>query len=107
MISTHVLDTSKGAPASGVPVKLRLRNGNEWQDLAEGVTNADGRLTFDCEKKGGIYQLFFEVEKYFAADQREFFFWKVPVVFKIDDTSRKYHVPLLLNPYGYSTYRGS
>jgi 5-hydroxyisourate hydrolase len=107
MISTHVLDTNKGSPADGITVRLRRRENQTWKEVGRGVTNKDGRLVFDCEKKSGVYQLIFEVEPYLQNESKDFFFPRVPVVFKIEDTNRKYHVPLLLSPFGYSTYRGS
>ncbi|MEQ1877434.1 MAG: hydroxyisourate hydrolase [Bdellovibrionia bacterium] len=106
MISTHVLDTSKGNPAGGIPVKLQKKVGVAWSDVAAGVTNSDGRHAFDGELAKGVYQITFEVGPYLkgAGDS---FYESIPVVFKIENTGRKYHVPLLLNPFGYSTYRGS
>jgi 5-hydroxyisourate hydrolase len=113
MISTHVLDTSKGLPAMGIAVKLQksastnFSDSSSWQNISEGITNADGRIVFDCEKNPGIYRLTFEIEKYLKAENKDFFFLQAPVVFKIENVNRNYHVPLLLNPFGYSTYRGS
>jgi 5-hydroxyisourate hydrolase len=113
MISTHVLDTSKGLPASGISVKLQKTTGthfdslSSWENVAQGITNADGRINFDCEKNPGIYKLTFELEDYLKSDHSDFFFIQAPVIFKIENVNRKYHVPLLLNPFGYSTYRGS
>jgi len=107
MISTHVLDTSQGRPAPGIPVRLRRRKDGEWTDVEEGKTNADGRHSFSTELKPGTYQLLFEVEEYLKQDNADYFYLRVPVVFRIQDAKRKYHVPLLLNPFGYSTYRGS
>lgn len=107
MISTHILDTSKGAPAAGISVKLRMRNNDAWVELASGKTNADGRCTFECEATAGLYKIVFEVEDYLKKQSKENFFSKIPVVFKVADVGRKYHVPLLLSPFGYSTYRGS
>ncbi|MDZ4663056.1 MAG: hydroxyisourate hydrolase [Pseudomonadota bacterium] len=107
MISTHILDTSKGVPAAGIPVKLRFRNGDSWAELAVGKTNSDGRCSFECEIAMGIYKIVFEVEEYLKKQTKDYFYSKVPVVFKVTDVGRKYHVPLLLNPFGYSTYRGS
>lgn len=105
MISTHILDTSKGRPAADVPIRLEIRDGNQWKPLAHGTTNADGRYVFEVERKAGEYQLWFDIEAYHGSN--EHFFMNTPVIFKITDTGRKYHVPLLVNPYGYSTYRGS
>lgn len=109
MISTHILDTSTGVPASGVSVRLEMKTSpaGEWKEIAAGVTNADGRFAFACEISPGIYQVTFGIEDYFTRSGRESFFMNVPVVFHVEDITRKYHVPLLLNPFGYSTYRGS
>jgi len=107
MISTHILDTSKGMPAEGVHVSLEKMENNQWQNVGQGVTNTDGRYAFDCEKNSGTYRLIFGIEDYFKKHKQESFFLNTPVIFKIENTQRKYHVPLLLNPFGYSTYRGS
>ena len=107
MISTHILDTSKGVPATGVAVKLQFQNGHDWKTVGEGVTSSDGRIEFDSDKLAGVYQLIFDIEAYYKRNPHPFFFLQAPVIFKIDDTSRKYHVPLLLNPFGYTTYRGT
>lgn len=108
MISTHILDTSLGHPAKDVEVKLEKQSApNEWKLLATEKTNADGRIAFACPAETGIYRLQFQVEEYFRRQKLTPFFLTTPVVFQITDTARKYHVPLLLNPYGYSTYRGS
>lgn len=107
MISTHILDTSIGHPATGVSVKLEKRVEGEWKTLFNDVTNQDGRIVFDCPYEEGVYRLLFSVEEYFKSQKTESFFLTTPVVFNITNTKRKYHVPLLLNPYGYSTYRGS
>lgn len=107
MISTHVLDTSLGMPASGITVKLQIKDGASWKDVEAGSTNTDGRHVFDCEKKPGLYQLVFEVESYLKTHAKDSFYTIIPIPFKIENTNRKYHVPLLLNPFGFSTYRGS
>jgi 5-hydroxyisourate hydrolase len=107
MISTHVLDTSAGKPAAGVNVRLEMIDGNMVKELATAKTNEDGRIVFDVEKTAGVYQLTFEIEDYLKKNAKDFFFLAAPVKFRISDTKRKYHVPLLLNPFGYSTYRGS
>jgi 5-hydroxyisourate hydrolase len=107
MISTHILDTSKGFPASGVPVYLEAGEGNTWKPLAAGETNADGRHVFDVPFIAGRYRIRFGIETYYSRSGEKPFFLDVPVAFEITDTARKYHIPLLLNPYGYSTYRGS
>jgi 5-hydroxyisourate hydrolase len=105
MISTHILDTTKGSPASGVTVLLEQKNNNDWKEIGTDKTNTDGRIVFNCPKEQGIYRLTFMIEEYYKNE--EHFFLNTPIVFQIKNTERKYHVPLLLNPYGYSTYRGS
>lgn len=107
MISTHILDTSLGQPASGVVVMLEKKSGHDWSLVGTETTNDDGRISFACPQESGIYRLQFQVENYFRAKNLTPFFLSVPVVFQINDTNRRYHLPLLLNPYGYSTYRGS
>ena len=107
VISTHILDTSRGLPAAGVLVSLERAAGLEWNSVGRELTNGDGRISFACPAEAGTYRLTFQIDAYFAQNQQSPFFTVVPVVFAITDTSRKYHIPLLLNPYGYSTYRGS
>lgn len=105
MISTHILDTTKGAPAQGVTVTLEKQEQDTWKAIGSDKTNADGRIVYNCPKEAGIYKLTFETNEYFKNE--EHFFMNTPIIFKVQNTERKYHVPLLLNPYGYSTYRGS
>lgn len=106
-ITTHVLDTARGKPAAGVPVRLEFRQGSgEWKLLGEGVTNADGRLT-SLLPQGialtlGSYRLTFDAGSYHPG-----FYPEITVAFRVDDPSQHYHVPLLLSPFGYSTYRGT
>lgn len=107
MISTHILDTTLGCPAANVKVLLEQKIGNDWKTLGEEFTNGDGRIVFSQASSAGVYRLTFQVEKYFKDANREFFFLDTPVIFRIQDLNRKYHVPLLLNPFGFSTYRGS
>lgn len=107
MISTHILDTSIGFPAKDVSVELAKHDGDKWVDLSVQKTNSDGRISFDVPFEKGVYRLKFKTEDYFKRQGVEAFFPVSPVVFNITDTSRKYHIPLLLNPFGYSTYRGS
>ncbi len=110
-ITTHVLDISRGRPASGVPVTLEIKTADDWKVLGKGITNADGRITdlLDSEAAvaAGKYRLTFGTAEYFAAHSIESFYPQVTVVFKIEDPKQHYHVPLLLSPFGYSTYRGS
>ena len=111
MITTHVLDTSRGKPASGVPVLLEIRTDDGWREIARAETDADGRarqlLPPDAPPVAGAWRLTFGVGDYFAAQGIESFYPEVSIVFIIRDSGQHYHVPLLLSPYGYSTYRGS
>lgn len=111
-ISTHVLDTSSGLPAAGVRVALFQRaRGGEWLLLAEQTTNADGRVPSFVDPSSieptSDYRLVFDVDSYFSARSQPVFFPEVQVSFRILEPSRHHHVPLLLSPFGYSTYRGS
>lgn len=111
-ITTHVLDTSRGHPANGVRVSLELETADgSWKQIGKGTTDADGRakdlLPDGFALHGGVYRLTFETEAYFAAQNTEGFFGEVTIVFTIRDPEQHYHVPLLLSPFGYSTYRGS
>lgn len=111
-ITTHVLDTARGRPASGVPVVLEVRSaGREWKVLGKGITDADGRLK-NLLPQGlnlgpGTYRLTFDTAAYFRAQNLEGFFPEASIVFAVHDAAQHYHVPLLLSPYGYTTYRGS
>lgn len=107
MISTHILDTSLGVPAQGVKVLLEKLSGSSWQTISQEQTNVDGRISFSCPQVAATYRLTFEIDNYFKKNGVTPFFVSAPVIFSVIDTNRKYHVPLLLNPYGYSTYRGS
>lgn len=110
-ITTHVLDTSRGRPAGGVPVTLEVEAAGGWKLLGKGTTNADGRIAdllgVDGSIAAGVYRLIFDTATYFADNNIQSFYPQVTVVFKIADPSQHYHVPLLLSPFGYSTYRGS
>ncbi len=111
-VTTHVLDTSIGRPAAGVPVRLEFQAGGQlWKTLGEGTTDADGRASHLLPSGGnlapGIYRLTFDTRAYFRSLHQEAFYPEVTVVFSVADPAQHYHVPLLLSPYGYSTYRGS
>lgn len=108
-ITTHVLDTSRGRPASGVPVALEIRSEEGWRELARAVTNDDGRVRdlLASPPAAGTYRLTFDLEKYFESQGVEGFYPEASVVFIIREAGRHHHVPLLLSPFGYSTYRGS
>ncbi len=109
MISTHVLDTSLGKPASGVTVRLFRIHGDERELLATGQTDADGRIVpiFAADLEPATYVLFFSAGEYFRAMAVATFFDEIPVRFVVEQATRNYHIPLLLAPFGYSTYRGS
>ena len=110
-VSTHVLDAAAGTPASGVPVALSMRDPDRsWLPVEEGVTDADGRLRFAAETTGAAYRLTFATGLYFANRGVATFYPEIVITFStftLDATPPHYHVPLLLSPYGYSTYRGT
>ena len=110
-ITTHVLDTSGGRPASGVPVVLeRQAQDGGWEKLGSGETDSDGRLKTllqsDARLAPGVYRLVFDTAHYFRARNETAFYPTVIVVFETT-AEQHYHVPVLLSPFGYSTYRGS
>ena len=107
MISTHILDTSLGNPAAAVQVELAKFVNDQWLDISVDKTNSDGRIVFECAPIAGVYRLKFKIEDYLKKQNITPFFIVAPVVFNITDINRKYHIPLLLNPFGYSIYRGS
>jgi 5-hydroxyisourate hydrolase len=114
-ITTHVLDTSRGRPAAGILVILERAadpaHGGAFQELGRGHTDADGRLRTllspDAHLTRGTYRLTFHTEPYFAKEGVTGFYPEVSVAFTIRDPDQHHHVPLLLSPFGYSTYRGS
>lgn len=109
-ITTHILDTSEGKPAQGVKIKLYCSENENWKSIAEGVTDKDGRikdLLNENEKlQKGIYKMIFETGFYFSQKDMKSFYPYVEIVFEISDEEH-YHIPLLLSPFGYTTYRGS
>ena len=109
-ITTHILDTSRGKPASGVLVTLeRCVADGSWTPVGHGETDEDGRahsLTGDSVENG-TYRLTFDVGTYFRERHVETFYPEAIIVFNVSDGAQHYHVPLLLSPWGYSTYRGS
>ena len=112
-ITTHVLDTSCGRPAEGMPVVLERASsaGEGWEVVGRATTDADGRarelMPPGAATSGGRYRLIFDTEAYFGATGRPAFYPQVAVQFVVERAEDHYHVPLLLSPYGYSTYRGS
>jgi 5-hydroxyisourate hydrolase len=112
-ITTHILDTASGHPAHGVRVRLEFKkDADTWVEIAKGVTDDDGRITDwlpgDEPAQTGIYRVNFEVGAYFDSSEHSAgFYTTIPVGFRLSDPKAHYHIPLLLSPYGYTTYRGS
>ncbi|MFT4468826.1 hydroxyisourate hydrolase [Arthrobacter sulfonylureivorans] len=108
-ITTHILDTGTGKPASGVKALLEAQEVSGWREVAEGRTDSDGRITNLGPEAvdAGVYRIRFETGPYFAAAGVETFFPSVEVTFEVKEPAQHYHVPLLISPFAYSTYRGS
>jgi len=104
-ITTHVLDTARGRPATGVPVTVEFMSEGQWITIGSGATGNDGRLTDlvpeRLKLRPGYYRISFATAAYSA------FYPRIEVTFVIENASEHYHIPLLLSPFGYSTYRGS
>ena len=109
-LTTHILDTTKGKPASGVRISLYQQHEEKWKEIGLGTTNSDGRV-MDLLKKDalldpGTYKMRFETGEYFDKQGIQSFYPFVEIIFNI--TSKEhYHIPLLISPHGYNTYRGS
>jgi 5-hydroxyisourate hydrolase len=110
-ISTHVLDTARGVPAAGVAVTLERRIGGGWNPAGAGETDADGRvralLPEGARPEPGEYRIRFDVGSYFARLGVAAFYPRIEIAFEVARPDEHHHVPLLLAPFGYSTYRGS
>ncbi|DBA02971.1 TPA: hypothetical protein N0F65_003159 [Lagenidium giganteum] len=120
-ITSHVLDTARGRPAANLRIELQAYDGDTkrtpltgtWSLVSQGVTNDDGRLSAPLIPEGtqfrpGFYRMVFHTQRYFEAlGVHEYFYPEVSIVFRISDETQHYHVPLLISPFGYSTYRGS
>ncbi|WP_210713140.1 hydroxyisourate hydrolase [Pseudomonas sp. MWU349] len=110
-LSVHVLNLENGLPSPGVKVTLEQQVGQDWKPLSEGVTNEQGRIAelFPANRAltAGEYRVVFKTGEYFRQAKRETFFPEIPVIFEVRQTEQHYHIPLLLSPYGFSTYRGS
>ncbi len=110
-ITTHILDTATGAPANGVAITLCRRDGDSWAPMGSGTTDADGRIADLCSDgtplSAGTYRMVFAIGEYFASRKQANFYPWAEVIFSIEGDGQHYHIPLLLSPYGYSTYRGS
>lgn len=114
-ISTHVLDTAKGVPVANLHLELfrcsnilEAKNSEyEWVSLGMQATDADGRSKYFFDIEAGIYKMVFYTQNYFESQAIPSFYPKVEVIFRLTEVTRHHHIPLLLSPYGYSTYRGS
>lgn len=114
-LTTHVLDTARGCPAAGMTITLYRVSGNSHRKIAEVVTNDDGRTDQPILPRGtmsaGVYELVFHAGDYLRgtglAAAEPLFLDEIPIRFGISDEAAHFHVPLLLSPYGYGTYRGS
>jgi 5-hydroxyisourate hydrolase len=110
-ISTHILDTARGIPAPNVSIRLHRLKNDQWDCISEGKTNSDGRVKDihapQPNLSAGIYKMHFATGDYFLEAGDEIFYPYAEVVFVIDKNTGHYHIPLLLSPFGYSTYRGS
>ena len=107
-VTTHVLDAAFGTPAVGVGVTLDRQTFDGWTEVGGGATDADGRIAVlgPDRAEAGVYRLTFATGDYFEATHRPSFYPEVQITFRVSGTER-YHVPLLLSPFAYSTYRGS
>jgi 5-hydroxyisourate hydrolase len=109
-ITSHVLDTSIGAPVAGLEVSLSLLEGGSFREVGRGLTDADGRikqLLGSSVLVRGTYRLSFEVGAHYQTAARASFYERIEVQFQVTSLEQHYHVPLLLSPFGYSTYRGT
>lgn len=110
-LSVHVLNLQDGLPSPDVDVVLEKHNGGQWSTLNSSVTNAQGRVPAlypeGRKLEAGTYRVTFKTEKWFASRKAATFFPEIPVIFSVDGSVAHYHIPLLLSPYGYSTYRGN
>ena len=109
-ITTHVLDTSRGRPAADLKIELHKKSGEEWKFIGAGLTDNNGRcnnLLEDALVETGTYRLMFHAGAYFKAQQVASFYSEISVVFEVGEPGAHYHLPLLISPFAYSTYRGS
>ena len=109
-ITTHVLDITAGRPAAGISIVLFRGENDDWTEMTRGITNNDGRITDLLPNNvlltHGIYRLRFHTKDYFDREQVPTFYPYIDIIFDIE-SNQHYHIPLLLSPFGYNTYRGS
>lgn len=109
-LSIHVLNLESGTPSANLKVILEAQQGDKWVKLNEGSTNEQGRINElypkDSSLKKGVYKVTFETGNWYKTKNQRTFYPEVPVIFVIDGQLEQYHIPLLISPYGYSTYRG-
>ena len=109
-ITTHVLDISRGRPAVGFQVGLQIKSGDTWKTLGAALTDANGRCTGllgNAALEAGTYRLLFNAGDYYRELHLDTFYSEISIVFEVSHPEMHYHVPLLVSPFGYSTYRGS
>lgn len=110
-LSVHVLNLQDGLPSAGVNVTLEKKVDNKWVQISEGVTNEQGRIPAlypsESTMEKGNYRVTFQTEEWFNKHKTSTFFPEIPVIFKTDGSVPHYHIPLLLSPYGFSSYRGN
>jgi 5-hydroxyisourate hydrolase len=106
-LSTHVLDAVTGAPAVGIAVRVETEHGDHWHAGPQHRTDQDGRISAFDAPVAGVHRIRFDTGAYFAARGIETFYPEVAITFVVGDAERHYHVPLLLSPFAFSTYRGS
>jgi 5-hydroxyisourate hydrolase len=109
-ITSHVLDTSRGQPAVDLKIELHQKSGEGWKFVGGGLTDTNGRcnaLMSNAPFVAGTYRLMFHAGAYYKSQKLETFYTEIPVIFEVRDANGHYHVPLLISPFGYSTYRGS
>ncbi|ERS01092.1 hydroxyisourate hydrolase [Acinetobacter sp. COS3] len=110
-LSVHVLNLENGLPSAGVKVILEKQEKDQWKELSKSTTNQQGRITAlypqDTPFEKGIYKVTFKTGEWFQKNKQSSFFPEVPVIFSVDGKLEHYHIPLLISPYGYSTYRGN
>lgn len=109
-ITTHILDTAAGSPARGVAITLELERDGAYSEIGRGHTDDDGRcktLMGERALEAGTYRISFDTGGYYAGRSADCFFPRVQIEFTVRDAGQHYHVPILLSPFGYTTYRGS